>query len=216
MGTCTARPPSSAARRPSSPASTSVFWSGTARCTAGARSTGIFPYDRYRGGRVLEVGCGMGTMASIWAREGAHVTAVDLNVTAVEQTRRRFELLRPGRRHPAVRRARAPIRDRNVRLRLVLGRAAPLAGPGGLTARAVAGRAPRRRLRRDALPPPLAAARLHDPVRRGLPAHGADLPQRARAGKPLRRCGPRGGQSAHVAGDQAPSCERCWRLRAPT
>jgi ubiquinone/menaquinone biosynthesis C-methylase UbiE len=53
----------------------------------------IFPYDRYRGGRVLEVGCGMGTMASCWARQGARVTAVDLNPTAVTQTRRRFELL---------------------------------------------------------------------------------------------------------------------------
>jgi ubiquinone/menaquinone biosynthesis C-methylase UbiE len=53
----------------------------------------IFPYDHYRGARVLEVGCGMGTMASIWAREGALVTAVDLNPTAAEQTRRRFELL---------------------------------------------------------------------------------------------------------------------------
>jgi SAM-dependent methyltransferase len=53
----------------------------------------LFPYDRHRAGRVLEVGCGMGTMASIWAREGARVTAVDLNPTAVEQTRRRFELL---------------------------------------------------------------------------------------------------------------------------
>jgi len=54
----------------------------------------IFPYDRYRGGRVLEVGCGMGTMASCWARRGAQVTAVDLNPTAVTQTQRRFELLR--------------------------------------------------------------------------------------------------------------------------
>ncbi len=53
----------------------------------------IFPYDTYRGARVLEVGCGMGTMASMWAREGANVTAVDLNSTAVEQTCRRFELL---------------------------------------------------------------------------------------------------------------------------
>ena len=53
----------------------------------------IFPYDRHRGGRVLEVGCGMGTMASCWAREGAQVTAIDLNPTAVNQTRRRFELL---------------------------------------------------------------------------------------------------------------------------
>jgi ubiquinone/menaquinone biosynthesis C-methylase UbiE len=53
----------------------------------------IFPYDRHRGGTVLEVGCGMGTMASCWARQGARVTAVDLNPTAVTQTRRRFELL---------------------------------------------------------------------------------------------------------------------------
>ena len=53
----------------------------------------LFPYDAYsNGGRVLEVGCGMGTMASNWARQGARVTAVDLNPTAVEMTRRRFDL----------------------------------------------------------------------------------------------------------------------------
>jgi len=53
----------------------------------------LFPYDAYSGGgRVLEVGCGMGTMASNWARAGARVTAVDLNPTAVEMTRRRFDL----------------------------------------------------------------------------------------------------------------------------
>lgn len=53
----------------------------------------IFPYARYEGARVLEVGCGMGTMASCWARQGAQVTAVDLNPTAVAQTQHRFELL---------------------------------------------------------------------------------------------------------------------------
>lgn len=52
----------------------------------------IFPYERYVGGQVLEVGCGQGTMASTWARAGAVVTAVDLNPQAVEQTTRRFEL----------------------------------------------------------------------------------------------------------------------------
>jgi ubiquinone/menaquinone biosynthesis C-methylase UbiE len=52
----------------------------------------LFPYDEHRGGSVLEVGCGMGTMAVNWARAGAAVTAVDLNPTAVQQTRRRFEL----------------------------------------------------------------------------------------------------------------------------
>jgi ubiquinone/menaquinone biosynthesis C-methylase UbiE len=53
----------------------------------------LFPYERYRDREVLEVGCGMGTMAMNWARAGARVTAVDLNPTAVAQTSTRFELL---------------------------------------------------------------------------------------------------------------------------
>lgn len=53
----------------------------------------IFPYDRYAAGaRVLEIGCGMGTMAMNWAQNGSSVTAVDLNPTSIEQTRRRFDL----------------------------------------------------------------------------------------------------------------------------
>jgi SAM-dependent methyltransferase len=52
----------------------------------------IFPYTRYRGKKVLEVGCGMGTMAMNWALQGADVTAVDLNPVAVRQTQRRFEI----------------------------------------------------------------------------------------------------------------------------
>ena len=52
----------------------------------------LFDYPRYRGGRVLEVGCGMGCMAMNWAKQGADVTAVDLNPVAIAQTRRRFEL----------------------------------------------------------------------------------------------------------------------------
>jgi SAM-dependent methyltransferase len=53
----------------------------------------LFPYDAYgREDRVLEVGCGMGTMAMNWARTGVQVTAVDLNEVAIAQTRRRFEL----------------------------------------------------------------------------------------------------------------------------
>lgn len=52
----------------------------------------MFPYDRYRGKRVLEVGCGMGCMAMNWARNGADMTAVDLNPVAIQQTRQRFEL----------------------------------------------------------------------------------------------------------------------------
>lgn len=52
----------------------------------------LFPYDAHAGKRVLEVGCGMGTMAMNWARNGAAMTAVDLNPVAVQQTTRRFEI----------------------------------------------------------------------------------------------------------------------------
>ncbi|MCU0842634.1 MAG: methyltransferase domain-containing protein [Thiobacillaceae bacterium] len=54
----------------------------------------LFPYRDYRAGaRVLEIGCGLGTMAMNWARNGVEMTAVDLNPTSIEQTRRRFELM---------------------------------------------------------------------------------------------------------------------------
>lgn len=54
----------------------------------------LFPYGAVpTGGRVLELGCGMGTMAALWATRGADVVAVDLNEVAVAQTRRRFELM---------------------------------------------------------------------------------------------------------------------------
>jgi SAM-dependent methyltransferase len=52
----------------------------------------LFPYDDYRGKKVLEVGCGIGAMAMNWARTGAQMTAVDLTPMAVEQTRRRLEI----------------------------------------------------------------------------------------------------------------------------
>jgi SAM-dependent methyltransferase len=50
----------------------------------------IFPYERYRGRRVLEVGCGQGGMAALWAERGAQLTAVDLNPDAIAATRERF------------------------------------------------------------------------------------------------------------------------------
>jgi ubiquinone/menaquinone biosynthesis C-methylase UbiE len=52
----------------------------------------VFPYDKYRGHDVLEIGCGMGTMAMNWASHGADITAVDLNITSVVQTKQRFAL----------------------------------------------------------------------------------------------------------------------------
>ncbi len=70
-----------------------VFYDwNTPRHTPTARFGRIFDYERYRGGRVLEVGCGMGCMAMNWAQQGAQVTAVDLNPVAIRQTRLRFEL----------------------------------------------------------------------------------------------------------------------------
>jgi len=53
----------------------------------------IFDYERYRGKRVLEIGCGMGCMASNWASQGASLTAIDLNPVAVAQTTQRFKVL---------------------------------------------------------------------------------------------------------------------------
>lgn len=54
----------------------------------------LFPYETYGAGtRVLEIGCGLGTMAMNWARNGVAMTAVDLNPTSIAQTTRRFELL---------------------------------------------------------------------------------------------------------------------------
>jgi ubiquinone/menaquinone biosynthesis C-methylase UbiE len=51
----------------------------------------LFPFEQYaEGAHVLEVGCGMGTMAMHWARNGSRVTAVDLNRVAIERTRQRF------------------------------------------------------------------------------------------------------------------------------
>jgi SAM-dependent methyltransferase len=53
----------------------------------------LFPYGEFaEGAFVLEIGCGLGTMAMNWALNGAMVTAVDLNPAAVAQTKRRFEL----------------------------------------------------------------------------------------------------------------------------
>lgn len=41
---------------------------------------GLFPYGQYPpGSRVLEIGCGMGTMAMNWAQHHVDMVAVDLN-----------------------------------------------------------------------------------------------------------------------------------------
>lgn len=52
----------------------------------------LFPYEAYKGKDVLEIGCGLGTMLMNWAQNGANCTGVDLNLTSIEQSKRRFDL----------------------------------------------------------------------------------------------------------------------------
>ena len=49
-------------------------------------------FDKARGLRVLEVGCGLGTDGAQFARAGAVYTGIDLTEAAIGLARRRFEL----------------------------------------------------------------------------------------------------------------------------
>lgn len=49
-------------------------------------------FERTRGLRVLEIGCGCGSEAELFVRAGAHYTAIDLTNAAVSITRRRFQV----------------------------------------------------------------------------------------------------------------------------
>jgi SAM-dependent methyltransferase len=52
----------------------------------------LVAFDDYRGRRLLEVGCGIGTDLVRFARGGALVTGVDLSATAIDLARRNLEL----------------------------------------------------------------------------------------------------------------------------
>ena len=49
-------------------------------------------FERWRGKRVLEIGCGIGTDTVNFARHGAQVTAVDLSSQSIEVARKRVEV----------------------------------------------------------------------------------------------------------------------------
>ena len=49
-------------------------------------------FERWRGKRVLEIGCGLGTDTTNFARHGAKVTAVDLSPQSLELARKRINL----------------------------------------------------------------------------------------------------------------------------
>ena len=49
-------------------------------------------FERWRGKKVLEIGCGIGTDTTNFARHGAKVTAVDLSPQSLELARKRIEV----------------------------------------------------------------------------------------------------------------------------
>lgn len=54
----------------------------------------LFPYEEYSdGAKILEIGCGIGTMAMNWALNGSLITAVDLNPTSIMLSAKRFNMI---------------------------------------------------------------------------------------------------------------------------
>ena len=53
---------------------------------------GFAEFEKWRGKKVLEIGCGIGTDTINFARAGAEVTAIDLSEKSLEMARRRAEV----------------------------------------------------------------------------------------------------------------------------
>lgn len=53
---------------------------------------GLAQFERWRGKKVLEIGCGIGTDSINFARAGADLTIVELSETSLELCRRRFDV----------------------------------------------------------------------------------------------------------------------------
>jgi SAM-dependent methyltransferase len=49
-------------------------------------------FNRWRDKKVLEIGCGIGTMATLFAKHGANYTGVELSEASLDLTRKRFEI----------------------------------------------------------------------------------------------------------------------------
>lgn len=59
---------------------------------------GFAEFEKWRGKKVLEIGCGMGTDTISFARAGAQVTAVDLSAKSLALARQRAEVFGLGHR----------------------------------------------------------------------------------------------------------------------
>jgi ubiquinone/menaquinone biosynthesis C-methylase UbiE len=53
---------------------------------------GFAQFERWKGKKVLEIGCGIGTDSINFARAGAHLTVVDLSDKSLEICKKRFEI----------------------------------------------------------------------------------------------------------------------------
>jgi ubiquinone/menaquinone biosynthesis C-methylase UbiE len=54
---------------------------------------GFSEFERWKGKKVLEIGCGIGTAASSFAKAGASYTGIELSEKSLEITKQRFEVL---------------------------------------------------------------------------------------------------------------------------
>ena len=63
-----------------------------AQAPGGRPFSALIPFERLRGKRVLEVGCGSGAHARLLAESGCDLTCVDITQAGVEMTRRRLSL----------------------------------------------------------------------------------------------------------------------------
>ena len=52
----------------------------------------LVDYSELKGKKMLEIGCGSGAQAAVFANAGAEITAIDLTERAIEMTKRRFDL----------------------------------------------------------------------------------------------------------------------------
>ena len=121
---------------------------------------GFAEFERWRGKRVLEVGCGIGTDSINFARAGAHLTAVDLSAESLRIAEQRAEVMGVGDRIEFVQanaeELTSAVSRRAVRPRLLVRRRPPhAASRSGARADARARRRRAATLEADGLPPPL-------------------------------------------------------------